>query len=783
MRVLLITDRMDHGGAETHILQLARGLSALGVQVCVLSSGGAGADSLALAGIEHISLPLCRRSPLALLKNAHALRAILRQGGFSVIHAHARLPALLLRLSGTRKIPILVTAHALFRSTPLLRRLSFWGRQTVAVSEDIRLHLIRAYGLPAERITVIPNGIDLSAFLPNTENFSEKEFDCATVGHFEEDASFCAEKISEKELDCATSDPLEHDASPCAEKSSEKKLRLAFVSRLDADCSLGAELLCEIAPLLERDFSEIRITIAGGGSEALRLGEIAREINRSVGRELLSLCGWVSDMPSFLQKQDIVVAVSRAAMEAAASGCAVILCGNEGYLGPLDSKNASRAAESNLCCRGEALATPQSLLLDLRRLLSDPSERKRVALEGCAFVRSAFSASKMCRKTLALYHRLPPSPSPKKGNRILIGGYYGCGNRGDDAILLGFLRMMRDADPSVSVHALTKSPRRDARRFAIPCHGRKNPFSLLVALLRSDLFLCGGGSLLQDGTGRLSLFYYLTLLRLAKALGKKAVLYAAGVGPLLREGDLQKSVRVLNRLDRISLRDDASLCLLQRAGVRPDLLFRGSDTALFLPLPPPPRKDALLRSLGLSPSRDYLALLLRKPSRDATLLPRLTDVIRSLCHQHALVPVLIPADTKSDLDCSLQAAEALGCPLLRPREASDVAALLSACRAGVTMRLHGAILGATVGTPMLCLSPDPRDSKLASFASSIGFLMLDGPEDLPKKYARLSADLPSGKETLRKSLAAERKKAWKDLANILEMLYNRNGQENCHTQQ
>ncbi|MBQ1230712.1 MAG: polysaccharide pyruvyl transferase family protein, partial [Clostridia bacterium] len=428
----------------------------------------------------------------------------------------------------------------------------------------------------------------------------------------------------------------------------------------------------------------------------------------------------------------------------------------------------------------EAKATAERLSTDLLSLLSDPAERERVAAEGSTLVRSSFSAERMCRETLALYRRLSPSPSPKKGKRILLGGYFGCGNFGDDAILLGLLRLLQDADPSLTVRALTKDPRRDARRFGIPCHGRKNPLSILSALCRSDLFLCGGGSLLQNRTGSLSLLYYLTLLRLAKALGRKTVLFAAGIGPILGEDAWRKTLRVLSHIDRVSLRDDASLSCLRRAGLPEPLLFRGADTALWMPLPDSSRGEMLLNTAGLPPKGEYLAVLLRK-AHNPTLLPRITQAIAALCRSAGLTPLWIPLDAKADLPCSARAAAECGGALLRPCEPGDVAALLSVCRVGVTLRLHGAILGAAVGTPMLSVLGDPLDQKLSAFASCMKLPCLCDPDALPQAVKALLKHGFGEEQWL--SLAAERKKAWKDLANALEMLYNKDGQSDCHFQE
>ena len=253
---------------------------------------------------------------------------------------------------------------------------------------------------------------------------------------------------------------------------------MGFASRMDADCSRGAELLCAIAPHLAKAFPDLCITLAGGGTELEKIRALAQKANADVGREVVRAVGWVEDMAAFWRAQEICVAVSRAAMEGAATGCAVLLCGNEGYLGPLCKENAERALESNFCCRGEENATAERLLRDLLPLLSDAALRRRAAEEGRGFVLSHLSLDAMVERTRALYARLAQKEATKaprtrvfsskketphspyflgrrkkfiphkpaffckkrgKNSHLLVGGYFGCGNLGDDAILLGLL--------------------------------------------------------------------------------------------------------------------------------------------------------------------------------------------------------------------------------------------------------------------------------------------------------------------------------------------------------
>ena len=579
MRILLLSEGMERGGAETHVAALARGLRDAGDEVDVLSAGGREAELLAREGIRQICVPFCR-TPVGAVKSVLAMRRAIKRGKYDVLHAHARYPAFLLRMAAFGwRTPIAVTAHARFRHGPLLRRVCFWGDFTVAVSEDIRCDLLRFCRLPKDLVLVIPNGIDVRLFSPPQ---AEDDGLYPSVG------------------------------GPC----------VGFASRMDADCSRGAELLCAIAPHLAKAFPHLCITLAGGGTELGKIRALAQKANADVGHEVVRAVGWVEDMAAFWRAQEICVAVSRAAMEGAATGCAVLLCGNEGYLGPLCKANAERALESNFCCRGEENATAERLLRDLLPLLSDASLRRRAAEEGRGFVLSHLSLDAMVERTRALYARLaqkevtkaprtrvfsskketlhspyflgrrkkfiPHKPSFFFGKRrkpphLLVGGYFGCGNLGDDAILLGLLSLLRELAPEMRVSVLSGDPRATRALCRVDAYRRKSPLALLRAFFNADAFLLGGGSLLQNRTGRLSLAYYLGLLRLSRFLKKPTALFAAGIGPLLGETDRQKTRLVLSSLFHVGLRDPLSLSALRSLGLPASLLSLGSDSAFFIP--------------------------------------------------------------------------------------------------------------------------------------------------------------------------------------------------------
>lgn len=723
MKILILTDQLDIGGAETHIAQLALSLFRAGNDVIVASAGGATADWLEKQGILHCRMPLGTHSPLKILLFRRRIRKLIKQEQIDVAHAHARVAALLIR--GVRRLGCaeIVTVHAKFRAKLLHRLLSHWGEHSIAVSEDLRNYLHNVYGVPTQRITVIPNGIDLSRFFPK-------------------------------------------------EKSHPDALHILFASRLDADCSLGAELLCEIAPLLAKQFPNVHITIAGGGKKAPEIAQRAAKINQPLGFLCVSVCGTVQDMPSLLQEQDIFIGVSRAALEAAACGCSVILCGNEGYGGILTKENFFEASLSNFCARGAQMPDAEFLLRDILSLAVAPALRKQAALECRKLLESYYNAASVCRQTLNVYQKSLHIP---RCATVVIGGYFGCGNLGDDAILQAFVEYTRANYPDMRIFALTKKPMRDSQRFGIKCYNRKNPFAIAIAFLRADAFLCGGGSLLQNLTGKLSLYYYLCMLRLAKLCGAMPILYAAGIGPLHGKNAQRATRKTLLQCAYIGLRDEESLRFLQTQNIDRAKLHLGADAALLLPPPPVFRTYALLKRIDVAQNCRYVCVSLKSGRQTIHSCRTIVTALRVFCREENLIPVFLPLD-ESDISINASAAHRLGGKLFIADEPTDITALLRNASFLISMRLHGMILATTVSLPTVGIST-ADDRKIPSFARLAAQEYLTPDALSVASLVEICRHFCTRGDALRPLISSAccdlQKNAQKDLANIAAMVYNK----------
>lgn len=114
--------------------------------------------------------------------------------------------------------------------------------------------------------------------------------------------------------------------------------------------------------------------------------------------------------------------------------------------------------------------------------------------------------------------------------KVLISGYIGFSNFGDDVIFAMLIRHLKAKGFEIS--ALSANPQRTKKQFKVGSAHYKNPFDIISEILKCDYLISGGGSLLQNTTSNLSLLYYIFIILLAKLMFKKVIIFAQGIGPV-----------------------------------------------------------------------------------------------------------------------------------------------------------------------------------------------------------------------------------------------------------
>lgn len=340
----------------------------------------------------------------------------------------------------------------------------------------------------------------------------------------------------------------------------------------------------------------------------------------------------------------------------------------------------------------------------------------------------------------------------RRARRVLLSGYYGFANAGDEAVLAGLVLSLRVAVPGVEITVLSLSPQETARTHGVRAVHRGRAGALLSALARTDLLLSGGGSLLQDVTSAHGIFYYLGVVRLAQMLGKRTMFGAQGLGPLTRARSRRLVAQVSNRLDAVTVRDPASADLLRAIGVSRPAIEVVADPALLLG-PETPSSHS-----GTSFHSGTYGVALRPWHGQETLAARLADACRAALPQAAAV--VFPMQPQTDTAVGEQFAS-LCTPHEQARIVSPLPGLgalvqaIGGCEMMVGMRLHALILAAAAGVPSVALSYDP---KVAAFmaqsgqAEAVCDLSAAGHGDLPALLARHWAGRAGNADALRDRL-------------------------------
>lgn len=166
--------------------------------------------------------------------------------------------------------------------------------------------------------------------------------------------------------------------------------------------------------------------------------------------------------------------------------------------------------------------------------------------------------------------------------RALIGGYYGFGNLGDEALLFALLEKLRKSLPEVEPVVLSQAPERTTAEHGVEAINRWRPGAIWRELGRAELFLLGGGGLLQDASSRRSALYYLWLIRMAQLRKVPVFLLGQGIGPLRSRLLQRMAAQRLKRAEYVMVRDRRGLELLREWGVDRGQLIRGCDLALMM---------------------------------------------------------------------------------------------------------------------------------------------------------------------------------------------------------
>ena len=332
---------------------------------------------------------------------------------------------------------------------------------------------------------------------------------------------------------------------------------------------------------------------------------------------------------------------------------------------------------------------------------------------------------------------------------ILISGYYGFDNIGDESILRTLITSLREKIPDCSLTVLSHNPASTREKYGVEAVERMSPGAILRAVRQCDMLISGGGSLLQDVTSSKSIHYYLFIIRLAKLLGKKVFIYSQGIGPIDHAFNRRATARALKKADGIVVRDERSAKLLEQIGLPQERIVITADPVIRMKRPDRTVGREILARAGIKKDgRLTVGWAIREKNRDSTFVREITECIRWLRENYDAESVLIPFHYEEDREvCSVIAERTNGAAkcLSEKYLSEDMLSIIGNMDVLVGVRLHSMIYAAIMGVPIIGVSYDP---KCTAFLNSVGLDSLSTRETFSAEAfkAEFARVLETGKE-------------------------------------
>lgn len=406
MNILQILPELNVGGVETGVLDVSKYLVRMGHKSFVVSAGGALVRELESSGAVHYTLPVHVKSGVTMIRMVSKLARVIRQEKIDVVHARSRVPAWIAyfacRSTGT---PFITTCHGYY-GAHWFSGVMGWGKKVIAPSMAIARHMIDDFGVPRERVRLIPRSVDLERFtyLPPDKRKPSGDFNIGIIGRIT---------------------PLK-----------------------------GHTYFIKAMAKVVRNYPQARIWIVGDAAvsrlpykEELQL--LTRRLGLSQNTQFL---GTQRDIPAILSNLNLLVlptvtheAFGRVLVEAQASGVPVIGTEVGGIVDIIDNGVTGLLVPP---------ADPAALAEAVLSLIKDPARARSLAENAYRVVKEKYPVDKMLTATLDVYKEALSE------HRILV---VKLGSVGDVILSSAGIRAIRERyKDSANITCLTGAASKDA---------------------------------------------------------------------------------------------------------------------------------------------------------------------------------------------------------------------------------------------------------------------------------------------------------------------------------
>ncbi|WP_409342550.1 glycosyltransferase family 4 protein [Paenibacillus sp. MBLB4367] len=361
IRILMLVYRLDLGGTENYMINLARALRPLGVQVGIATSGGPLVGRCRRQGIPVHLIP--GFTSVTAAATAARLSRLVASRGYQIVHANDTYSfSVAAALYRRRKIPVVMTLHGRFHGLPPVRKAAGIARRIIAVTPNLSAW-VRTLGLPAHKCVRIPVGIRTDVFRPRDKTACRRKLGLPLSGRL-----------------------------------------LAYASRFGVDKYPIARKVIQASERIAKISPKFTAVLAGPGIYRKRLSGLAAAANRRIGRRAIIVRPPIMDIWHLYGAANAVVGTGTVANEAMACGKPLIAAGTQSYFGIVRKSNAAAAMWNQFGDHGgKRQVTAAQMARDIKRVLNAPAWSASLGRKGRNMTVRRFSVRNVALRIRDVY--------------------------------------------------------------------------------------------------------------------------------------------------------------------------------------------------------------------------------------------------------------------------------------------------------------------------------------------------------------------------------------------
>lgn len=294
--------------------------------------------------------------------------------------------------------------------------------------------------------------------------------------------------------------------------------------------------------------------------------------------------------------------------------------------------------------------------------------------------------------------------------KVVVSGYYGFNNIGDDAMIETFSKYF--LENNIDATFLSKDPYNTNKKYNVKSISRDNIIEIIKSIKQSDILISGGGTLLQDITKVISIWYYLIVILIGIMLKKQVYILFQGIGPINNKFNIWITKRILKKVNYIILRDKKALDEMKKLGFDTTKTIVATDVVFAMQMPSKDNNIELIKKyiLDYKEENKYIGVSLR-PWKKHGEYSKFAKLLDEISKKYNAQIIFFPFHKTQDYDFSIKVKEKMESNsyiIFDDLLPSELAGMMSLMYLNIGVRLHSLVFSVIGKVPVAGISYDPK---------------------------------------------------------------------------